>query len=265
MSGSLYGKIIIMPSVSTLRKDIKRLREALIQWVFEYDELIYKDCVHLEHEFYLRLGEENLKLYQKHYEACYLRRKLKMMQEYPEMEEAEIDAYLKIKFKRYRKKLIELNEKNKAALVWSYRQELPLEQSRQLRKLYREVVMAVHPDLYPIQSKPQQLFYEKAVSFYKKNDLSLMELLHTNLSEDYAQTNEYSFTELVTVRRQLLVASRQVKIKVARIRSDFPYSMRYNILVNQHCEKLREELQRKITGLEAQIFGYKSQIEKLSN
>lgn len=265
MSGSLYGKVFIMPSISTLKKDIKRLRESLIQWVFEYDELIYKDCVHLEHEFYLRLGEDNLRLYQKHYKAWYLRRKLKLMQEHPQQNHSEIDAHLKVKFQRYLKKLEELAVKNQAALEWSYRQEMPLEQSRRLRKLYREIVIAVHPELHPFQTKSQQMMYQKAVSFYKKNDLPLMELLHSNLSEDYAQAKEHSFTELVDLRRHLLYASYHVKIKVACKRSEFPYSVRYNILVEQHCETMRQEIQLKITGLEAQIFGYQSQIEKLSN
>lgn len=57
-----------MPGRPLLIKDIERILEDLGQVLFEYDELVYKDCLYLQNTFYYYLGRDYLALWESHYD-----------------------------------------------------------------------------------------------------------------------------------------------------------------------------------------------------
>lgn len=265
MKESLFGRVFLMPGRSLLEQDIKQIRQRMLQWVFEYDELRYKDVVFLENQFYLHLGEDHLALLEKHYQAEYLRCLLKDVEANQYLDIDESKRKLDRQFKTYQVKIQEEKKKIDEAITWSYEPEIPIEDSRLMRKYYRKAVEALHPSLHPLQSQTQKQLFQTAVSAYKRNDLSILEMVYDNLQEEYVQERRYSLAEMVDLRYALLAASYEVQLEIAKVRSDCPYAIRYHILVEEHCERIRQGMRAKVERLEAKILVLESKLRDLTS
>ncbi|MGX7107844.1 hypothetical protein [Facklamia miroungae] len=259
-----FGQTFLLPGRSLLQKEIDRLRIDLTQAVFEYDELLYKDCRYLENQFYFNVGKEWLNLLQKHYQSISLEKKYQIMRAYIGKEKdhrlREVDKDLGA----YHRLILEIEEKIKAADDWGYEEELSEEELRSMRGIYREIITLAHPLLYPMQSKAREALYQKALTAYKRDDFEILQLILENLNEDYAQNTSLKLSQLVELRKNLLIALYETRYQLALKRSAFPYLIHDNILKDTLSEKMRQgfiqrqkQLHDKIKHLEYQIAKFK--------
>ena len=265
---SFFNHVYVLPGRPLIEEEINRLRDHLLQAVFEYDELIYKDCLHLNHQFFFRLGEDYLALIEAHYQAKFLEEELILIQKYGDDLETLAKAKKKIdeRLKSYRYFILQVQDQIAEAEAWAYQEELPLETSRMMRRYYREILAKVHPLLHPVQSQAQKALYQKALSAYRRENIEVLDLLWESLKEDYLQDKTRKrLTEMVDLRRSLLLGLYKTRWLLALVRSDFPYRIRYHVLVDEHCEKMRQgfierrkALEEKIKHLDQKIQGFES-------
>lgn len=258
----MFNRILLLPGKPLLQSEIDRARNQLLQAVFEYDELIYKDCLHLENQFFLRLGPDYLSLIKSYGRMVYLRRAYQAYCNYEgkELEDRLADHQLfRDKYDLY---LQAISQKIERANQWAFEEEMDLEQSRLMRRYFREIVEKVHPLLHPIQSKAQEILYQKALTAYRREDMEILQMIWENLQEDYAQDNPLTLPQLYEERKSLILSLYETRAHLALVRSDFPYRIRYHVLVEEHCEKMRQGFHERKQAIEQKNHQLESAIAK---
>ncbi|MGF3076019.1 hypothetical protein [Facklamia sp. P12955] len=258
-----FGQIFLLPGRSLLEKEIERLQVDLSQAVFEYDELIYKDCFYLEKHFYLNFGKEWLNLLKAHFQAVFLERKYRIIRLYKEKNQKLKLQQLEKDLSVYQQLIIETEEKIQSAEHSIYEDTLTEEEARLMRGMYRQIVSNVHPLLYPLQTKHQELLYQKALTAYKRDNKEILQLILDHLNEDYAQASPLKLSQLVDVRNALLVSLYEKRNQLALRRSDFPYLIRDYVLNDELGEKMRQSLMQRRSQFKQKIKQLELEIAKL--
>ncbi|MCR8968397.1 hypothetical protein [Facklamia sp. 7083-14-GEN3] len=258
-----FGQIFLLPGRSLLEKEIKRLQADLLQAVFEYDELIYKDCFYLEKHFYFNFGKEWFSLLKAHFQTIYLERKYGIMRRYKNNDQKLRLQQLEKDLSVYQQLITKTEEKIQSAELWIYEDKLTDEESRLMRGMYRQIVSNVHPLLYPLQTKNQEALYQKALTAYKRDNKEILQLVLDQLNEDYAQASPLKLSQLVDVRNTLLVSLYETRNQLAIRRSDFPYLIRNYILNDNLGEKMRQSLIHRRSQFTHKINQLELEIAKL--
>ena len=107
----------------------------------------------------LKLGSLEYKAYEAQCAVMRLKRKVELIQAKKNRQEkvniAKIDERLDVEFYEYQQKLNEQIDKMNEALEHSKAEYLSEEESKELKKLYRKIVKALHPDINPEVSLEQ--------------------------------------------------------------------------------------------------------------
>ncbi|MHB0809440.1 MAG: hypothetical protein ACYCDV_08735 [Facklamia hominis] len=241
--GDFDQRAFLMPGRPLLIKDIERILEDLGQVLFEYDELVYKDCLYLQNTFYYYLGRDYLALWESHYDFLSSQSRLRQakMKIAPTQPAclAKYREFLRLKKDRYR-----------LALEWGQQDSISVEESRKLRQLYRQCVLAFHPLLHEQSQPAHRLLYEKARMAYRRDDRQLLQLTANMSQEAYVQDDwrNLSMVQLLDWRGQLLNQLFEWRYRIGVKRSEFPYVIHSQILSETQRQKMqasfRQETQR---------------------
>ena len=111
---------------------------------------------------------------------------------------------------------------------------LSKEDARELKKLYRKIVKALHPDLRPDLSDEEYRMFQNAVEAYERGDLEtirvIAETLGTSKSPEYSDDTMKS---LIRDRDRLLQLTKSVQDSIAAVKE--------NILNMKDCGELRND------------------------
>ena len=191
-----------------LKAEIQALREILASLVFERDHLIHVTCKEIESDYMRELGTIEAEIYHAECEVRYLQRKLEMMQASVNRREAvkteSIDQVLRAQYEEYQKIYEEFVRRIMEAAEFQSRRkknsksttkadnsedtaklgqpkEAPADfkeetdsDEKVLKKLYRQIVKAMHPDLHPNQDESTKELFKRAVLAYKEGDLKTL-------------------------------------------------------------------------------------------
>lgn len=118
----------------------------------------------------------------------------------------------------------------------SLKPEIPLESAKEMKRLYREAMLQVHPDKFSIQEDQLELATEvttKLIEIYKSGDLEQLKLYHSHIFSGnaleivgaMAKTENiaddlYLKNELIKVEQQLQQAKEKYTYKVLTEYSD---------------------------------------------
>lgn len=157
------GQIIELPDITELKREISQLKKSLEDLVLERDELRFVVCENIKTMYMLEIGDLEYRVYKMYCDYLRLRRKREIIQAKKNRQETitmdSIEKLLDDEFLSYKKKLDEkINEMNQA-LEKSKMDALTEEQTVEFKKLYRNIVKSLHPDLNPTTSEAEkQLF-----------------------------------------------------------------------------------------------------------
>ena len=162
--------IILSPEFIALKTEVEKLRTEMSLLLLEKDELLLVECKNIEMSYMLILGNLEYRAYELQCAVLRLKRKIEIVQAKKNRQEkidiSNIEKSLDEEFSEYKKKLDEQIDKMNDALDRSKCEVLSAEESNELKKLYRQVVKALHPDLNPNISKAQHNLFNNAVYAY---------------------------------------------------------------------------------------------------
>uniref|UniRef100_UPI0040484D31 hypothetical protein n=2 Tax=Roseivirga sp. TaxID=1964215 RepID=UPI0040484D31 len=114
--------------------------------------------------------------------------------------------------------------------------EIPVESAKEMKRLYREAMLQVHPDKFSLQDDQLELATEvttKLIEIYKSGDLEQLKLYHghifsgnalgivnTNIKTDRDSDDLYLKNELIKAEQQLQQAKEKYTYKVLTEYSD---------------------------------------------
>lgn len=262
------GKIIPIPEHEELKSEIEKLRVELSMLVLERDELMFVECKNIEMAYMLSVGALEYKAYELECAVLRLKRKADLIQARKNRQEkvslSDIEKALDVEFADYKAKLDEKIRKMNAALERSNGQLLTDQENAELKKLYRAIVKALHPDLHPDLSDAKKQLFQRAVEAYEFGDLVGIRVIAEMVGESLAQGDEADqTTHLLKEKKRLTKLISAVNKRIVSIKSEYPYTMKSIVTDPERIKEKKKELEAYIQELKEVQAAYTSGIAEM--
>ena len=244
------------------------MRTELSMLLLERDELQFVICKNIETEYMLNLGSIEYKAYEAQCAALRLKRKIELIQAKKNRQEkviiSAIEEALDNEFAEYQKQLDEQINKMNDALKRSKADVLADEENKELKKLYRKIVKALHPDINPDASEAQVQLFDNAVSAYKSGDLGTLRIIGEMVGNNpLPEQHKDAMTQLVEERERLQGLLKSIRESIDNIKSEYPYTMKDILEDTEKTEQKKQELENILEQYNELISIYKKRIEEM--
>lgn len=265
---SSSSNVIVFPDFEKLKSEVEKKRTELSMLLLERDELQFVICKNIETEYMLKLGSIEYKAYEAQCAALRLKRKIDLIQAKKNRQEkiiiSAIEETLDEEFAEYQKQLDEQIDKVNAAIKRSKAEVLSDEENKELKKLYRKIAKALHPDINPDVSEAQVQLFDNAVSAYKSGDLGTLRIISEMVGNNpLPEQHKDAMTQLVEERERLEGLLESIRESIENIKSEYPYTMKDILEDTKKTEQKKQELESVIEQYNELISIYKAKIEEM--
>lgn len=262
------GNVIVFPDFEKLKNEVERMRTELSMLLLERDELQFVICKNIETEYMLKLGSIEYRAYEAQCLSLRLKRKIELIQAKKNRQEkviiSAIEETLDTEFAEYQKQLNEQIDKMNDALKRSKAEVLTNEKNKELKKLYRKIVKALHPDINPDVSETQVNLFDNAVQAYKNGDLGTLRIIGEMVGNNpLPEQHKDAMTQLVEERERLQGLLKSIRESIDNIKSEYPYSMKDILEDTEKTEQKKQELENILSQYNELISIYKAKIEEM--
>lgn len=262
------GNVIVFPDFEKLKSEVEKMRTELSMLLLERDELQFVICKNIETEYMLKLGNIEYKAYQAQCLSLRLKRKIELIQAKKNRQEkviiSAIEEALDTEFAEYQKQLDEQINKMNDALKRSKVEVLTVEENKELKKLYRKIVKALHPDINPDVSETQVNLFDNAVQVYKSGDLNTLRIIGEMVGNSpLLEQHKDALTRLNEEKERLQNLLKVIIDSIKQIKSEYPYTMKEIIEDEEQIEQKKRELENVLSQYNELISIYKVKIEEM--
>ena len=262
------GNVIVFPDFEKLKKEVEKMRTELSMLLLERDELQFVICKNIETEYMLKLGSIEYKAYEAQCLSLRLKRKIELIQAKKNRQEkviiSAIEETLDTEFSEYQKQLDEQIDKMNDALKRSKAEVLSDEDNKKLKKLYRKIVKALHPDINPDVSEAQVNLFDNAVQAYKNGDLNTLRIIGEMVGNSpLPEQHKDALTQLNEEKERLQHLLKAIRDSIVQIKSEYPYTIKEIIEDEEQTEQKKKELENILSQYNELISIYKAKIEEM--
>ena len=262
------GNVIVFPDFEKLKNEVERMRTELSILLLERDELQFVICKNIETEYMLKLGSIEYRAYEAQCLSLRLKRKIELIQAKKNRQEkviiSAIEETLDTEFAEYQKQLDEQINKMNDALKRSKAEVLTDEENKELKKLYRKIVKALHPDINPDVSETQVNLFDNAVKAYKNGDLNTLRIISEMVGNSpLPEQHKDALTQLNEEKERLQHLLKAIRDSIEQIKSEYPYTMKEIIEDEKQTEQKKKELENILSQYNEFISIYKAKIEEM--
>ena len=262
------NEITLNLEYENLKNELLKKRTELSMLVLQRDELKYVICKNIETEYMLELGSLEYCLYQSECIIMRLKRKVELIQmrinRQEKIDVSAIDKLLDEQFREYQQKLEEKIKKMNEAIERDNGEVLTEQQVKELKKLYRAIVKALHPDLNPSVTKQQIKLFQNAVTAYKNGDLQTLRIINEMISNNHSEDDNTDNIE--KMRNELIRLDRMISSingDIEKIKSEYPYTMKNILFDKEQLNQRKQELKDNIDQCNELVSFYKTKIQNL--
>ena len=233
-----------------LQKDIASLEQELGKVIFERDEMLNTVKPNLEAEYQKKIGYKELEHMETEITARRYKRQIELIRaavnRQESIEEKEINKQLDDEFQEWYKKIKKQYQKVKEAenRLNSFMSD---DENEEFKKLYRQLVFKLHPDLNPNQTKDEENLWHRVQLTYKSGDLEEMRSLMISL-ETQDSSVELPSSKDILEKRQTKLAKQIQKIinNMSELEQKFPFNiagkLADKVWVNTKVERIQEQI-----------------------
>lgn len=261
--------IIVNPEYQKILEEIQQLKENISKLYQEKDELIYHICKNIETDYMTKIGTLEYKVFEFKCKILRLQRKIELYQAKINRQEKidvdEIENQLDVEYKEYEKELEGMYKNLQNSLERMNGKELTLEQSDELKKIYRKLIKKLHPDLSNNNTEKNKELLNKVILAYENGDLIMMKNLEL-LCEEITDIEIIAVGELDELKEKkdkynMIVKSLLEAIK--KIKESFPYNQREFLNNEILIKEKKNELNATIEMYKETYKGLEAILEKM--
>ncbi len=268
MSDDMMDNLIQLPEFVELKNDVEKLQIELSMLILERDELRYIEAENIKNSYMLQLGSLEYKVFEASCACRRLKRKMALLQVKINRQEtidmSEIENILDREFAVYQKMLDEKMEAVNRAIEYEHADVMTEADVKQLKKMYRMVIKALHPDVNTDITEAEKRLFLHAVFAYKKGDLKTLKLISEMISEPVLpKAGSDAMLALSREKKRLLALLQDIEVDMARIRSSYPFTLLPILENDALCHAREAELKEKLCSFQDAIDYYRSKINDM--
>lgn len=260
--------LILHPEYETLRAEVARLREEIVVVRTQLDRATGVETELLKAEYGKRFGRLELELTRKYYRFRLLRRRIDLVRSYlnrgaePDMEA--IDAILDAEAEEYNQVLRRKAADAERASKMTFR-EYSDEEAVHAKKLYQQVVRALHPDLHPGATPDDIACLQQAVEAYNSGDLATLEAIAVLVECGEKKNDEPSCIESLRKRcEQYRDTLSKLALRLKKVRSSFPFDQAELLSKPENVMKRIQDLKAECAKLDDRIAACEIHLQQLN-
>lgn len=260
--------VILFPEFVTLKAEVEKLRTEISMLLLERDELRLVVCKNIETAYMLSLGSIEYKAYELHCELLRLKRKIDLVQAKKNRQEkvvlSAIEEQLDEEFAEYQRQLDEQINKMNKALDHSKGRVLTDEETKEIKKTYRNIVKALHPDLHPDITPAQIQLFQNAVQAYENGDLNSLRIISEMVAEPVIpEQSENGLTILAKEKERLTRTLELIREQISEIKATYPYTMKDLVEDPEKIAEKKKELEDTINELKEAYDLYAARLKEM--
>ncbi|SHG97631.1 hypothetical protein SAMN05720761_10727 [Fibrobacter sp. UWCM] len=260
--------LILHPEYESLRAEVARLREEIVVVRTQLDRATGVETELLKAEYGKRFGRLELELTRKYYRFRLLRRRIDLVRSYlnrgaePDMEA--IDAILDAEAEEYNQVLRRKAADAERASKMTFR-EYSDEEAVHAKKLYQQVVRALHPDLHPGATPDDIACLQQAVEAYNSGDLATLEAIAVLVECGEKKNDEPSCIESLRKRcEQYRDTLLKLALRLKKVRSSFPFDQAELLSKPENVMKRIQDLKAECAKLDDRIAACEIHLQQLN-
>lgn len=269
MNCKRMDSVILFPDYEALKKDVEKLRTELSMLVLEKDELVLIEAKNLEMKYMLEIGATEYKVFEVQCEMLRLKRRVELIQARKNRQEkvimSDIDRIIEDEYAEYQQKLNDMIGDMNRAIERSKCEVLSEDDEKELKKMYRKVIKALHPDMHPeLDERRKELFYN-AVDAYENGDLKTMRMIAEMITEQAEPDDSAdAMKALADEKERLTGVLNDLKAGIERIRSSYPFTVRQLLSDPEKIKEKNQELEDMIRQYKEAIQMYQKKIAEMT-
>ena len=242
--------IQLSPEIIKLQEDVSALEKELGKVILEQDEMVNAVKPNLEAEYQKKIGYKELECLENEITARRLKRKVEVIQAAVNRQETiaieKVEKQLDDEFQEWYEKIDDQYQKVKEA---QSRIEglMSDEENEEFKKLYRQLVFKLHPDLNPNQSKDEKNLWNRVQLAYQGGDLEEMRSLMIILEAQDGTVELPSSKDILEKRKNKLTEQiRKIINKLSGMENEFPFNMADKLADKEWMSAKLEEIDGQI-------------------
>lgn len=260
--------IIPFPEFVTLKAEVEKLRTEISMLLLERDELQLVICKNIEIAYMLALGSFEYKAFELNCEVLRIKRKIDIIQAKKNRQEkiilSVIEKLLDEEFAEFQCQLDEQIDKMNKAIDHSKGRPLTDEETKEIKKMYRNIVKALHPDLHPEVTPAQIQLFQNAVQAYENGDLGNLRIINEMVANPVALENSENGMSILAKDKERLTKTLEIiREQIANIKSEYPYTMKELVNDPEQVAEKRMELEKMIAGLKETYDLYAARLKEI--
>lgn len=260
--------IVLFPEFVTLKAEVEKLRTEISMLLLERDELRLVICKNIETAYMLALGSLEYKAFELNCEVLRIKRKIDLIQAKKNRQEkivlSAIEELLDEEFAEFQRQLDEQIDKMNKAIDHSQGRPLTGEETKEIKKLYRSIVKALHPDLHPEVTPAQIQLFQNAVQAYENGDLGNLRIISEMVADPVVpEHDENGLSILAKDKERLTKTLELIREQIANIKSEYPYTMKELVNDPEQVAEKRTELEEMIAELKEAHDLYAARLKEM--
>ena len=167
-------------------------------------------------------------------------------------------------FAGFQCQLNEQIDKMNKALDHSQGHVLTDEETKQIKKLYRSIVKALHPDLHPEITPAQMQLFQNAVQAYENGDIGNLLIISEMVAGPVVPEQSESGLSILTKDKERLTKTLElIREQIANIKSEYPYTMKELVNAPEQVAEKRTELEKMIEELKEAYDLYAGRLKEM--
>ena len=257
----------LSPEIIKLQEDVSALEKELGKVILEQDEMLNAIKPNLAAEYQQTIGYKELECLEDEIAARRIKRQIELIQAAVNRQETiaieKVEKQLDDEFREWYEKIDKQYQKVKEA---QSRIEglMSDEENEEFKKLYRQLVFKLHPDLNPQQSKDEKNLWNRVQLAYQGGDLEEMRSLMIILEAQDGTVELPSSKNILEKRKNKLTEQiRKIINKLSRMENKFPFNMADKLADKEWVRAKLEEISAQLRRWEDKRIEYNELLKVL--